>query len=407
MIMEYAVRLPIILRTKNMLRIKTPRVVAIGICSLAVALSLDIPILAEAFTLEQPTYSAKDTLSVGEESDADAKACLTGLTWPAKDFQVGWLAAEEGKGDVVVHFPSPRPSGDEVNDRVTMEWYVARDNDGKPIKAPAVVVVHESGSGMTVGRLFAQGLRTKRLHALLIHLPYYGHRKGNKKRPVGQSIFKVMQQSVADVRRARDAVAALPLIDNKRIALQGTSLGGFVSATAAGIDQCYQEVFILLAGGELHEVIRNGAREAAEIRKELERAGITDDKLEQLIRVVEPTRIAHRLDPNHTWLYSGKFDKVVPMKSAYALANAAKLEKTHHIQMLANHYSGIVYMPLILSHISNEVLGLKSGKPGDSKIDNQTEGGTSQSVQEENPTIEEQPDTQEKTPRANEKTRVN
>jgi hypothetical protein len=349
--------------------LRLPRKFAIGISTLAIELLFVAPIFAESFTLEQPTYEAKDSLAVGDEPNADAKECLAGLTWPAQSFDVGWLAAEKGRGDLVIHFPSPRPSGDDVNDKVTMEWYVARDKNGKPIKAPAVVVVHESGSDMTVGRLFAQGLRTKRMHALMIHLPYYGHRKGNKKRPQGQSVFKVMQQSVADVRRAHDAVAALPLVDKDHIALQGTSLGGFVSATAAGIDQCYEKVFILLAGGDLHEVIRNGAREAAEIREELKRAGITDDKLEQLIRVVEPTRIAHRLDPKHTWLYSGKFDKVVPMKNAYALANAAKLEKPHHIQMLANHYSGIVYMPLILTHISNEVLRPKEAVAEQSPID--------------------------------------
>ena len=46
--------------------------------------------------------------------------------------------------------------------------------------------------------------------------------------------------------------------------------------------------------------------------------------------------------------------KVVPMKNALALASAAKLSKSHHIQMSANHYTGIVYLPFILTHIAGE-----------------------------------------------------
>ncbi|MEZ6107250.1 MAG: hypothetical protein R3B96_14300 [Pirellulaceae bacterium] len=55
---------------------------------------------------------------------------------------------------------SPRPSHQETktNDLVAMEWYVARDLEGRPLDhAPAVVVVHESGRGMEVGRVIAKG----------------------------------------------------------------------------------------------------------------------------------------------------------------------------------------------------------------------------------------------------------
>src|SRR5690606_32843634 len=125
--------------------------------------------------------------------------------------------------------PSPIASGDAVNDRVAVEWYLARDEEGQPVTAPAVVVVHESGSGMTVGRLFAQGLRKRGLHAFMIHLPYYGERRAGGKRPDGVNLITALRQAIADVRRCKDAVAALPLVQPGPIALQGTSLGGFVS----------------------------------------------------------------------------------------------------------------------------------------------------------------------------------
>ena len=108
----------------------------------------------------------------------------------------------------------------------------------------------------------------------------------------------------------------------------------------------------MLAGGELYDLIQNGKKDAAKVREKLEQAGLTGEKLRELTLVVEPTRVAHRLNPERTWLYSGIFDTVVPMKNAVALADAAKLPKTHHIQMAANHYTGIVQMPFVLTHIA-------------------------------------------------------
>ena len=39
-------------------------------------------------------------------------------------------------GDLLVRFPSPIDTGNEVNDRVAMEWYVARDEYRLPLEAP-------------------------------------------------------------------------------------------------------------------------------------------------------------------------------------------------------------------------------------------------------------------------------
>ena len=118
----------------------------------------------------------------------------------------------------------------------------------------------------------------------------------------------------------------------------------------------------MLAGGELYDLIQNGKKDAAKVRERLEKAGLKGEKLRKLTLVVEPTRIAHRLKSERTWLYSGIFDTVVPTKNATALATSAKLSKNHHIQMMANHYTGIVYLPFVLSHIAQH-----ARKPGESE----------------------------------------
>jgi dienelactone hydrolase len=296
-------------------------------------------------------YAAADSLNSTADPIPDAEDCLNGLRWKPGKFTVECETAVENEGDLLVRFPSPVDSGDSVNDRVSMEWYAARDADKRPAQARAVIVVHESGRGMTVGRIFARGLNARGLHTFLIHLPGYGARyTAAANRP--ERILDSMKQAVADVRRARDAALALPLVQRDVVGLQGTSLGGFVTSTAAGLDTAFHRVFILLAGGNLHDVVLQGKRDAAKVRQRLESIGVTPDQIRSLARPVEPLRLAHRLQPKSTWLYSGRYDDVVPPACSRALVEAAKLPQEHHIELAADHYSGVLYLPLVINRIA-------------------------------------------------------
>lgn len=308
----------------------------------------------EQFALAAGTkFSASDTLDCGAEASDDARECLESLRWTPGGFTIELEPAAPGCGDWLVRFPSARPIGNEINDRAAMEWYAARDKDGAIRKARAVVVVHESGRQMTVGRIIARGVNAHGLHGFLLQLPGYGARRDEKLSDIERGLNS-MQQAIADVRRARDAVAALPAVDGTVIAVQGTSLGGFVVSTAAGLDRGYDRVFILLAGGDLQEVIFNGARDAAKMRRKLTEAGVTYEQIKELARQVEPLRLAHRIDPATTWLYSGKFDDVVPPRCSTALAKAAKLPVGHHVEMDADHYSGIIHLPKVVKALCEQ-----------------------------------------------------
>ena len=301
------------------------------------------------------SYDARDSLKHVDDDSADARECLQGHLWKPSEFSVEIEAADDQPGDLLVRFPSPIDTGDKVNDRVAMEWYVARDENLKPIEAPAVIVVHESGKSMSVGRTFAIGLRSMGVHTLLVQLPDYGHRRSGKKADEIATLIVRMRQGIADVRRARDAAAVLPLVDAENISLQGTSLGGFVAANAGAIDNAYNGVFLMLAGGDLYDLVANGEKAAAKAREEMKSLGISDQRLKEILWAVEPTRIAHRLAPQRTWLYSGTKDTVVPLRNAKALAEAARLEESHHICFTADHYSGVVFFPMVLAHIRKQI----------------------------------------------------
>ncbi len=308
-----------------------------------------------AETIVGKTFLARDTLAPQAEESPDAKACLAGLVWKPVEFEVTVEAGTDPAAEGLVRFPSPKPNGVEQNDRVALEWYAAKDESGNVIDAPAIVVVHESGSKMEVGRVFAKALHAQGLHAFMIQLPFYGVRKPVGFKPDGRHVEATMRQGIVDVRRARDAVAALPHVDPTNIAVQGTSLGGFVTATTAGLDRGFASVHIMVAGGDLYGLVSNGQREAGKLREMLAEAGYTGDKLRDLFAQVEPLRLAHRLDPQTTWMYSATRDQVVPPPHANKLAEAAKLTDDHHTRLWADHYTGIIYVPVVVDSIAKNV----------------------------------------------------
>ena len=84
--------------------------------------------------LNTKVFTAQDTLLCDQDADEDTRECLAGLVWPPTQFEVRCEAPLPQFGDALVSFPSPLTSGDPTNDRVTMEWYLARDKENEPIE---------------------------------------------------------------------------------------------------------------------------------------------------------------------------------------------------------------------------------------------------------------------------------
>ncbi|WP_157605016.1 alpha/beta hydrolase family protein [Schlesneria paludicola] len=304
---------------------------------------------------EKQSFQASDSLAPAKDVNEAATKSLAELAWKPASFEVTFEPSQTPFDPAIVRFPSPHSTGHAINDLVAMEWYAARNASDQVIDAPAVIVVHESGPRMEVGRLIARALHAQGLHAFMIHMPTYGLRRPKEFVPQLELVSEVMKQGIADARRARDAVAVLPHVDSRSISIQGTSMGGFVTATAAGLDRGFSTVHIMVSGGNLYELITNGQREAGKMREMLAQGGYTGEKLRDLLAPIEPLHLAHRYDRATTWLYTADRDQVVPPEHAEALRKAAGLDADHQMMLPADHYSGIIYVPIVVIEIAKKI----------------------------------------------------
>lgn len=297
------------------------------------------------------SFASEDSITLPQDERPDARQCLQQLVWVAEDFKVQVQPATQSGVDAVLRFPSARPMGVPHNDEVAVEWYACPTGSHNQ---PAVVVVHESGRSMKVGRMIARGLRDRGVHAFMVQLPFYGLRRPTDKSANDQPFEAIMGQGIADVRRTYDAVRVLPGIDANRISLQGTSLGGFLAATTAGLDDHFFRTFVLLAGGDLSQLIETGRNETQAVRQLLRDRGLDQAARHALLNQFEPNRLAHRIDASRLWLFTATFDTTVPPRHADSFAAAAGLKEEHHVRMPATHYSGIIFLPQILKVIATE-----------------------------------------------------
>ncbi|MEX2213053.1 MAG: acetylxylan esterase [Phycisphaeraceae bacterium] len=325
------------------------------------ALILIVTLISPSFTLAAPrtrTFEAADTFNNPRDDNPLAQQALDAIKWKPGKFEVICetpASPEEGEldrmysdYDALVRFPSALGEGDAVKDTVVMEWYAPRDSDGKVIKGPAMVVLHILDGRMLIARGFARTFRENGIHAFVMHMPHYGRRSDRGRRPNATVLVEGTRQAVADARRAKDAIAALPNVDAARIGIQGTSLGGFICVGAASLDDAFNPVFPTLAGGDLVSMFKNGKHEVERIKESAERMGITLEQLQKMLEALEPNLLVHRIDAKHLWMFNATDDEVIPADNAEALAKAAKLPQKQHIWMAGGHVTCIVELPKIL-----------------------------------------------------------
>jgi hypothetical protein len=283
------------------------------------------------------TMPVTDTIPVSAAS-ADPQI-VDQILWKRQTFNATFDHKTDG-GDLAIHFPSPLPMGNPFWDNVVVDWHVARSR-GRFVKGPAVLVLDILQGGNLVAGYIAKKMAKNGIHGFVLHMPQNGRRKAADQEYDWSRFLPSLRQAAGDARRCRDVIAALPLIEGA-ISIQGTSLGGFIATLAGSIDRAFDHVFLALSGGDTYGVLTTGKADAARVREHLLKSGYDDQTLRDSLWDIEPLRVAHRLDPRRTWLYSACFDKVVSRRSSRKLARAIGLDSRHHRQLFGGHYTCVL-----------------------------------------------------------------
>lgn len=247
-------------------------------------------------------------------------------------------------------FPSARPSGIAVNDRVKIRAFFPTTEDGP---APLVIVLHYWGAtDLGVETAFAKRLATAGVAAALLSLPYHlertppGLRSGEAAISSNPAAMKeTLAQALADVRRTIDWAWSRPEVDAKRIGIAGTSLGALVSALSFGVDDRIGAGAFLLGGGDLAHVFWNSSRTVA-VRDAMRSRGYTESRLRDEFSELEPLNALRTAPARPTLVVSARYDTVVPPKSSSELIEA--LHEPETIVLDSGHYGGSIVQNAIL-----------------------------------------------------------
>ena len=297
-------------------------------------------------------FEVSDSARDVDDGSADTRALLEQFGWTPQQFEAICHAGGR-RAEAVIEFPSPCADNPRCSSNASMTWYAARDEQGELCRGPAMVLLDILHAGNLISGYIGRAMARKGIHGFVLDLPH-----SRKRSPGGRdcmTLFHGMRQAVADARRARDVVAAMPNVDG-RVGIQGTSFGGFVASVAAGLDRAFDVTCLALCGGNLHRILTEGKVESAKIRRKLADAGMGDpQRMQDFLWQVEPMRVAHRLNADRTWMWVARRDQVVPLSSSRELADAAGLGADHFQTIGGCHYTCCLGAPLWTKHIIHTI----------------------------------------------------
>ncbi len=287
------------------------------------------------------------------------KSNLTATFDVAKTFNTSAFSytielAEERHGYRIFHltFPSPIKTPIEANNTVPAEYYLPDGASGES-KRPAVLVLHILNGNFELERLLCTSLAVRGIPAVMIKLPYYGERSlpGGRaelvKRP--ELFVEACSQGIQDARRTIDLLASRPEVQTDRIGVTGISLGGLMSGATAGSDARVHRTCLLLAGGDLLEIIHHckEAKNLSEFLKQQE--PVLREKIETAIKGADPLTYADQLreraQKGQVLMMNATEDDVIPPACSRKLAAALGIEDKIVWFEGLGHYTAIAALP--------------------------------------------------------------
>jgi len=150
-----------------------------------------------------------------------------------------------------IDFPTAHPTRYEKNNTVHGEYFQPKDANNVPM----VILLHGMGDELLIPcKFLAKNLVKKGIACFVLYSVLHSRRTPEtvkKRLPAltAEEWFEVYQISVIDVRQIIDWADSRSEIDKEKIAVLGTSFGGFISAITMGVDERIKAGILLVTGG--------------------------------------------------------------------------------------------------------------------------------------------------------------
>jgi len=150
-----------------------------------------------------------------------------------------------------IDFPTAHPTRYEKNNTVHVEYFQPKGVTNTPM----VILLHGMGDELLIPcKLLAKNLAKKGFACFVLYSVLHSRRTPEtvrKRLPVltAEEWFEVYRISVIDVRQIIDWADSRSEIDKEKIAVLGTSFGGFISAITMGVDERIKAGILLVTGG--------------------------------------------------------------------------------------------------------------------------------------------------------------
>lgn len=234
------------------------------------------------------------------------------------DFEMDVNPPVDGGEGVVVEslkFPSAFRSVDpERNDVVRCRLY----RTAEPEKAAVIALGGWKFDPLTPE--LSRDLAKSGIQVVWLEIPFQGQRTPKGRKPGELTLSDDLEQNEStfvqlaqDVGRLRHWLVHERGIDEARIGLLGTSLGGFAAATLYGMQPSYKAVTVQIAGADVAAVLFNGNWLTRRIQAGLRERGIDARTARELLRGMSPATWAAPERGAGVLLVAAELDEIVPL----------------------------------------------------------------------------------------------
>jgi isopenicillin-N N-acyltransferase like protein len=271
-------------------------------------------------------------------------------------YEVRSVESRSGYRLLRLSFPSAVITAHPGNNTVPAVLFMPDNLEPGAPRRPAVICLPILNGDEDLTSTVCTVLVQRGIPALMFTLPYYmergshGARQALKNNP--EMFIEGVEQTISDIRRAADLLSSRPEIDPSHLGITGISLGGILSATAAGMEPRFSRVGLLLAGGDLKTIIHHAdeTRQLSLMLRQLpesKRAAV-EAKLLAIDPLTWAPALRERAQQDRVLMINAAQDEVIPPDCTRKLAAALGMpERVVWFEGLG-HYSAMAEFPRAL-----------------------------------------------------------